>query len=61
MTIYILQAQGLGDLEDAFYNIAVYSTHEKALNAEQNFIRDFYSEEGFAVATNVEMLELDMD
>ena len=59
-TMYILQAQGLGDLEDAFYNIGVYSTHDNALNAEQNFVRDFYSEEGFAVATNIEMLELDM-
>jgi hypothetical protein len=59
-TMYILQAQGLGDLEDAFYNISVFSTHELALNAEQNFVRDFYSEEGFAVATNIEMLELDM-
>ena len=60
MTIYILQAQGLGDLEDAFYNVGVYSTHEKALNAVENFLRDFVSEEGFAVATNIEMLELDM-
>jgi hypothetical protein len=60
MTIYILQAQGLGDLEDAFYNVGVYSTHEKATNAEENFVRDFYSEEGFAVATNIEMIELDM-
>ena len=60
MTVYILQAQGLGDLEDAFYNIGVYSTEEKALNAEENFTRDYYSEEGFAVATNIEMIELDM-
>jgi hypothetical protein len=60
MTIYILQAQWLGDLEDAFYNVGVYSTHEKAQNAEENFIRDFYSEEGFSVATNIEMIELDM-
>jgi predicted N-acyltransferase len=60
MTIYILQAQGLGDLEDAFYNVGVYSTHELAQNAEQNFVRDFVSEEGFEIATNIEMLELDM-
>ena len=60
MTIYILQAQGLGDIEDAFYNVGVYSTHEKATNAEENFVRDFYSEEGFSVATNIEMIELDM-
>jgi hypothetical protein len=55
-----LQAQGLGDIEDAFYNVGVYSTHEKALNAEENFVRDFYSEEGFSIATNIEMIELDM-
>ncbi len=60
MTVYILQAQGLGDLEDAFYNVGVYSTHELAQNAEQNFVRDFVSEEGFEIATNIEMLELDM-
>ena len=60
MTVYILQAQGLGDLEDAFYNIGVYSTHEKATNAEENFVRDFLSEEGFDVATNIEMIEMDM-
>jgi hypothetical protein len=60
MTVYILQAQGLGDLEDAFYNVGVYSTQEKATNAEENFVRDYYSEEGFAVATNIEMIEMDM-
>ena len=60
MTVYILQAQGLGDLEDAFYNVSVYSTHELALNAEQNFVRDFVSEEGLEIATNIEMLEIDM-
>jgi hypothetical protein len=60
MTVDILQAQGLGDLEDAFYNVGVYSTHELAQNAEQNFVRDFVSEEGFEIATNIEMLEMDM-
>jgi predicted N-acyltransferase len=60
MTVYILQAQGIGDLEDAFYNVGVYSTHELAQNAEQNFVRDFVSEEGFEIATNIEMLEMDM-
>lgn len=59
-TVYVLQAQGLGDLEDAFYNVGVYSTHELAQNAEQNFVRDFVSEEGFEIATNIEMLEIDM-
>ena len=59
-TMYVLQAQGLGDLEDAFYNVGVYSTHELAQNAEQNFVRDFVSEEGFEIATNIEMIELDM-
>jgi predicted N-acyltransferase len=58
--MYVLQAQGLGDLEDAFYNVGVYSTHELAQNAEQNFVRDFVSEEGFEIATNIEMIELDM-
>jgi hypothetical protein len=59
MTVYILQAQGLGDNEFAFYNTGVYSTLEFAQNAEQNLIRESH-DDGFAdIVTNIEMLELD--
>ena len=60
MTVYILQAQGWGDLEDAFYNVGVYSTRERAESAERNLISEAH-EDGMAEAvTNIEMLEMDM-
>ena len=59
MTIYILQAQGLGDNEFAFYNTGVYSTLEFAQNAEQNLIREAHDDGLTDIATNLEMLELD--
>jgi len=59
MTVYILQAQGLGDNEFAFYNTGVYSTLEFAQNAEQNLIRELHDDGLTDIATNIEMLELD--
>jgi hypothetical protein len=59
MTVYILQAQGLGDNEFAFYNTGVYSTLEFAQNAEQNLIRESHDDGLTDIATNIEMLELD--
>ena len=57
-TMYVLQAQGLGDDEDAYESIGVYSSRENAENALQNFTRDFFSEEGFSVATRIDEFEL---
>jgi len=59
MTVYILQAQGYGDLEDAFYNVGVYSTMERAQNAER-ILLDEALEDGADAVTNIEMLEMDM-
>ena len=59
MTVYILQAQGLGDNEFAFYNTGVYSTLEFAQNAEQTLIRESHDDGLTDIATNIEMLELD--
>jgi len=59
MTVYILQAQGLGDNEFAFYNTGVYSTLEFAQNAEQNLIRASHDDGLADIVTNIEMLELD--
>ena len=59
MTIYILQAQGLGDNEFAFYNVGVYSTLDFAQNAEQNLIRESHDDGLSDIVTNIEMLELD--
>ena len=60
MTVYILQAQGYGDLEDAFYNTGVYSTMERAQSAERILLDEALADDGFNVVTNIEMLELDM-
>jgi hypothetical protein len=57
-TVYIIQAQGLGDDEYAYESIGVYSSRENADNALQNFTRDFVSEAGFAVATRIDEFEL---
>ena len=57
-TVYVLQAQGLGDDENAYESIGVYDSKQNADNALQNFIRDFYSEEGFSVATRIDEFEL---
>lgn len=59
MTVYILQAQGYGDLEDAFYNTGVYSTMERAQSAER-ILLDEALVDGLEAVTNIEMLELDM-
>ena len=59
MTVYILQAQGFGDLEHAFYNTGVYSTKERAESAER-ILLDEALVDGLEAVTNIEMLELDM-
>ncbi len=57
-TMYVLQAQGLGDDENAYESIGVYNSKQNADNALQNFIRDFVSEAGFSVATRIDEFEL---
>jgi len=57
-TMYVLQAQGLGDDENAYESIGVYSSRENAENALQNFVRDFFGEAGFSVATRIDEFEL---
>ena len=56
--MYVLQAQGLGDDEDAYESIGVYDSKQNADNALENFVRDFYSEAGFSVATRIDEFEL---
>jgi len=57
-TMYVLQAQGIGDDENAYESIGVYSSRENAENALQNFVRDFFGEAGFSVATRIDEFEL---
>ena len=57
--VYILQAQGFGDDEDAFENIGVFSSRaklEKALEESQAQ----WAEDDLEVETRVEEFELDV-
>jgi hypothetical protein len=56
--MYVLQAQGVGDDENAYESIGVYDSKQNADNALQNFARDFCSEEGFVVAMRIDEFEL---
>jgi len=58
-TMYVLQAQGLGDDEYAYENIGVYSSRERAENALQNFVRECYDDGLSSVETRIEEFELD--
>ena len=57
--VYVLQVQGWGDSEDAFYNTGVFSTRAKALSAEKQLLKEA-AEDGLPDAvTQIETLELD--
>jgi hypothetical protein len=43
-TMYVLQAQGLGDNEYEFYNVGVYDSVDNLENAKQNFTREWYDD-----------------
>jgi hypothetical protein len=55
--VYVLQVQGWGDSEDAFYNIGVYDSIDSLENAKQNCIREAYDDE-LEVVLNVEEFEV---
>jgi hypothetical protein len=57
--MYVLQALGWGDREDAFYNIGVYSTMANAKNAEHNCISEAHDDGLTDVVTKIEEWELD--
>jgi hypothetical protein len=57
-TIYVLQAQGLGENEYEFYNIGVYDSIDNLENAKQNFTREMYDEGLLEVVLNVEEYEV---
>jgi hypothetical protein len=56
--VYVLQAQGFGDDEDAFYNIGVYDSVNGLENAKQNFVREAYDDGLTDVVLNVEEFEV---
>jgi hypothetical protein len=57
-TIYVLQAQGLGENEYEFYNIGVYDSIDTLENAKQNFTREMHDEGLLEVVLNVEEYEV---
>ena len=57
-TVYILQAQGFGDDEDAFENIGAFSSMEK-LEAALVVMESEWAEDELEVVTNVEEMMLD--
>ena len=57
-TVYVLQAQGLGENEYEFYNIGVYDSVDNLENAKQNFVREWYDDGLLDVVLNVEEYEV---
>jgi len=57
--VYVLQVQGWGDDEDAFYNTGVYSTKAKALAAEKTLLKEAAADGMPDAVTQIEALELD--
>ena len=53
-TIFVLQAQGLGDNEYEFYNVGVYDSISNLENAKQNFTREWQAGGLTDVVFNVE-------
>jgi hypothetical protein len=56
--VYVLQAQGLGDNENEFYNIGVYNSINNLEAAKQNFVREAYDDGLTDVVLNVEEFEV---
>jgi len=57
--VYVLQVQGWGDREDAFYNTGVFSTKAKAAAAERTLIKEAAADGLTDAVTQIETLELD--
>jgi hypothetical protein len=57
-TVYVLQAQGLGDNEYEFYNVGVYDSISKLETAKQNFINEWAAGGLEDVEINVEKYEV---
>jgi len=57
-TVYVLQAQGLGDNEYEFYNVGVYDSVDSLENAKQNFTREWYDDGLTDVVFNVDEYEV---
>jgi len=58
-TVFILQVQGWGDREDAFYNTGAFSSRELAEAAETRLRAEALADGLEDVVTEIESLELD--
>ena len=58
-TVYVLQAQGFGDDEDAYENIGVFTSQDKLETALAS-LEEEWAEDELEVVTNVEEFELDI-
>jgi hypothetical protein len=58
-TVFILQVQGWGDSEDAFYNTGAFSSRELAEAAETRLRAEALADGLEDVVTEIESLELD--
>ena len=56
--VYIVRGLGLGDDEDAFYNLGAFTTREKA-QAQIKAFEAENAEEDFEAEYDIETLELD--
>jgi len=56
--VYVLQVQGWGDDEDAFYNTGVFDSVDSLENAKQNLVREAYDDGITDVVLNVEEFEI---
>jgi len=57
--VYVLQVQGWGDDEDAFYNTGVYDSIDSLENAKQNLVREAYDDGLTDVVTAIEPVTVD--
>jgi hypothetical protein len=57
--VYIVQVQGWGDDEDAFYITGAYSTREKAEDAMHVLIADAHDDGLLDVVTEIEVVTVD--
>ena len=57
--VYVVQALGFGDREDAFYNMGVYSTKAQANKALKEMEAEWAEDDLEDVETNIEEWELD--
>lgn len=60
--VYVLQAQGMGDDEDAFENIGVFSSEQKLKEATLDFLEKIRLDRDGSddIVINVEEFELDV-